>query len=130
MEITAPTQSLQKSAQEIFDFLSVLKNVERLMPEDLQQFEVTGEDSFYFILSGMPKIYLERGESDVPRRLVLNSARKEFDFHIALQLEDNGAEACDATLHFQGEFNALMAMMIKSPITNLIHTMADNLNRI
>lgn len=130
MEITAPKQSLNKNAGYVFDALSDLKNVKQLMPDDLEQFEMTGEDSFYFKLKGMPRIYLERGDSKGGNHLVLESARKEFDFHIALHLEETGPESCDATLDFQGEFNAMMAMMIKSPITNLIHTMARNLQQL
>ena len=130
MEITAPKQSLQKSAQEIFDFLSDLKNVEQLMPEDLEQFELTDEDSFYFVLKGMPKIYLKRGEVEAPGRIVLQSAREEFDFHIAILLEETGDESCDAVLDFKGNFNMMMAMMIKSPITNFIHTLAENLKTV
>lgn len=130
MEITAPKQSLDKGATYIFEKLSDLKNVKQLMPEDLEQFEMTGEDSFYFVLKGMPKIYLERGDSQPANLLVLRSARKEFDFHIDLQLEETGPDTCDATLGFQGNFNMMMEMMIKSPITHLIHTMAGNLQRI
>ena len=130
MEITAPKQSLNKSAQSIFEVLSDLKNVEQLMPEDLEHFEMTDEDSFFFVLKGMPKIYLMRGDAEAPARLILRSARENFDFQIALHLEDTGPETCDATLDFQGEFNVMMAMMIKSPITNLIHTMADNLQKL
>ena len=130
MEITAPKQSLQKSAQYIFDFLSDLKNVEQLMPKDLEQFEMTDEDSFFFVLKGMPKIYLKRGEANSPDRLTLRSARDEFDFHIDIFLEDTGAESCNATLDFKGNFNMMMAMMIKSPITNFINTLAENLKTV
>lgn len=130
MEITAPKQTLHKSAQEIFDFLSDLKNVEQLMPEDLEQFEMTNADSFFFVLKGMPKIYLERGDTEAPKRLVLRSAREEFDFHIAILLEETGAETCDAVLDFKGNFNMMMAMMIKSPITNFINTLAENLSKV
>lgn len=130
MEITAPKQALNKSAQYVYDVLSDLRNVEKLMPEDLEQFEVTDKDSFFFVLKGMPKIYLRRGESQETERLELRSARDNFDFHIALRLEETGPETCDVTLDFQGNFNMMMAMMIKSPITNLIHAMAENLKKL
>jgi len=129
MEITAPKQSLNKSAQTIFDFLNELRNIKQLMPKDLEDFEMTGDDSFYFLLKGMPKIYLKRGESEAPNRLILRSDREKFDFHIAIHLEETGPEACDAVLDFRGNFNSLMAMMIKSPITNLVNTMAENLKK-
>ena len=130
MEITAPKQSLNKSAQGVFDFLSDLKNIEQLMPEDLEHFEMTDDDSFFFVLKGMPKIYLKRGETEAPNRMLLRSAREEFDFHIAILLEETGIESCDAVLDFKGNFNMMMTMMIKSPITNFINTLAQNLTKV
>lgn len=130
MEITAPKQSLNKSAITIYGFLSELKNIQQLMPDDLEHFEMTGDDSFYFVLKGMPKIYLKRGESEAPNRLILRSDREGFDFHIEIILQETGPEACEAVLDFKGDFNVMMAMMIKSPITNFINTLAENLNKV
>ncbi|MFT4757821.1 MAG: hypothetical protein ACI91R_002481, partial [Vicingaceae bacterium] len=36
----------------------------------------------------------------------------------------------EAELLFSGEFNSMMAMMIKSPITKFIETLAENLEKI
>ena len=130
MEITAPKQSLEKSARDVFDFLNELENMKQLMPEDLEHFEMIDNDAFFFVLKGMPKIYLKRGETEAPHLLTLRSARDEFDFHIAILLEETASGRCDAQLNFEGNFNMMMAMMIKSPITNFVNTLAKNLGRI
>ncbi|NND16469.1 MAG: SRPBCC family protein [Eudoraea sp.] len=130
MEITAPTQTLGKSAEEVYDFLNELSNIEKLMPEDLEAFEVTGDDSLFFVLKGMPKIYLERGEYDRPSKLVLQSSREAYEFHIAAQIDAVDESQCEVIFEFQGNFNMLMAMMIKTPITNLINAMAENLQKL
>ncbi|MCJ7466192.1 MAG: SRPBCC family protein, partial [Maribacter sp.] len=36
----------------------------------------------------------------------------------------------DVTLSFTGEFNSMMAMMIKNPITNFLATLSANLEKI
>jgi hypothetical protein len=33
-------------------------------------------------------------------------------------------------LHFEGDFNPMMAMMIKGPISKFIETLADNLHEL
>ena len=129
MEITAPTQTIKKSPQEVYDLLNELPNIEKLMPEDLKEFQVTGEDSLYFILKGMPKIYLKRGDSNPPSRMVLESAREAYPFHIAAQIDAIDDSSSEVTIDFKGDFNMMMEMMIKSPITNLINTMAENLQK-
>lgn len=130
INIKAPKQSLEKSAESVYEFLNVLENVEQLMPEDLEQFEMTGDDSFFFLLKGMPKIYLKRGETEPPNKLILTSAREKYDFHIGAHIEETGEASCDVVLDFQGEFNMMLEMMIKLPITNLINSMSENLHTI
>lgn len=130
MEITAPKQIINKSPQEVYDLLNELPNIEKLMPEDMKEFQVTDEDSLYFILKGMPKIYLKRGESDPPSRIVLESAREAYPFHIAAQIDSLDDSSSEVTFDFKGEFNMMMEMMIKSPITNLINNMAENLHKL
>lgn len=130
IDIRAPKQSLEKSAASIYNFLNQLENVEKIMPEDLEHFEMTGDDSFFFILKGMPKIYLKRGETEPPNKLILTSAREKYDFHIGAYIEETGEDTCDVSLDFQGEFNMMLEMMIKSPITNLIHSMSENLHTV
>ena len=129
MEITAPKQTIKKSPKEVYDLLNELPNIEKLMPEDLKEFKITGEDSLYFVLSGMPKIYLIRGECEPPSRIVLESSREAYPFHIAAQIEAIDDSSSEVTFDFKGDFNMMLEMMIKSPITNLINTMADNLQK-
>lgn len=130
IDIKAPKQSLAKSAVSVYEFLNELENVESIMPDDLEQFEMTGDDSFLFRLKGMPRIYLKRGETEPPNKLILTSARENYDFHIGAFIEETGVDTCEVSLDFQGEFNMMLEMMIKSPITNLIYTMSEKLHAI
>ena len=57
MNIQGNRVVVEKSQQEVFEFLSDLKNFKQLMPESIQKFEVEG-DSFIFGLKGMPEIRL------------------------------------------------------------------------
>ena len=58
MHIEAPKNRIDKSAKEVFDFLTDLQNFEKLMPENIEKFEIINEDRFLFALKGMPEIVL------------------------------------------------------------------------
>ena len=59
MNLESPKVTVPKSAQELFDLLSDVKNFEKLMPENIAKFEVIGDDAFIFGLKGMPEIKLK-----------------------------------------------------------------------
>ena len=60
MNLESPKVSIKKSAQEVFDFLSDVKNFESLMPENISKFEMLDDDTFLFALKGMPEIILKK----------------------------------------------------------------------
>lgn len=127
MNLESPKTTIPKSAQETFDFLSDVKNFEKLMPENISKFEVLDNDKFVFALKGMPEIVLKKKEVISPNKIVLGAAGGKLDFSLTAvitALDDNTSET---QLTFDGEFNAMMAMMIKGPITKFIETLSTNI---
>ena len=59
MELKSKEVQVSKSAAELCDWLSDVRNFESLMPESISKFEVIGENAFVFALKGMPEIGLE-----------------------------------------------------------------------
>ena len=47
MHLESPTSSIQKPRKEVFEFLTDLRNFQRLMPDSIQTFEVLDEDTFH-----------------------------------------------------------------------------------
>ena len=80
MNLESPKVSIDKSSQDVFDFLSDVKNFEQLMPENTSKFEVLGEDTFVFALKGMPEIVLKKKEAVAPNKIVLGAAGGKIDF--------------------------------------------------
>ncbi|MFS4494168.1 SRPBCC family protein [Maribacter sp. 2308TA10-17] len=130
MFIESPTTSVNKSEKEVFEFLTDLKNFEQLMPENIDKFEVLNENRFLFALKGMPEIVLERKNQTEFSQLVLGAASEKLPFTLTADIKSVEEVKSEITLSFNGEFNAMMAMMIKSPITNFISTLSDNLGKI
>lgn len=130
MHIEAPKNTINKSDKEVFDFLTDLQNFEKLMPENIQKFEMINEDRFLFALKGMPEIVLQRKEQHPNDKIVLGAASDKLSFSLTADILSVTQEESEVTFSFNGEFNAMMAMMIKSPITNLLDTLSRNLTNI
>ena len=127
MHIEAPKNTIDKSAKEVFEFLTDLQNFEKLMPENIDKFEVINEDRFLFALKGMPEIVLQRKEQNPNDKIVLGAASDKLPFTLTADILSVSKNECEVILSFNGEFNAMMAMMIKSPITNFMGTLSEKL---
>ena len=113
MHIESPTKKIGKSAHEVFEFLSNLRNFELLMPSTIDKFEVLSDDRFLFALKGMPEIVLERKEQTPDSQLVLGAASDKLPFTLTADIEAITEENSEVRLSFVGHFNAMMAMMVK-----------------
>lgn len=130
MNLESPKVSLEKSAQYLFDSLSDVKNFEKLMPESIAKFEVIGEDAFIFGLKGMPEIKLKMKDKIAPKRIILGAASDKLPFTLTANIDSVAENKSEVQLLFEGEFNAMMAMMIKGPISKFIETLAENMNKL
>ena len=130
MHIETKPEIIDKSDEVVFAFLSDLKNFERLMPAGTDKFEVLDDDTFLFALKGMPEIVLKRKAQTPNSRIVLGAASDKLPFTLSADITALSEEKSEVLLTFQGEFNAMMAMMIKNPITNFMGTLSENLSKI
>ena len=127
MKLESPKISVSKSPEDVFKFLSDVKNFETLMPENISKFEVLGEDKFLFALKGMPEIILKKKEVTPPNRIVLGAAGGKLDFSLIGNITQISETSSEVQLEFTGDFNPMMAMMIKGPITKFIETLATSI---
>ncbi|MGS2727367.1 SRPBCC family protein [Psychroserpens sp. BH13MA-6] len=127
MKLESPKTTINKSAEDTFAFLSDVKNFEKLMPENISKFEVLGEDKFLFALKGMPEIVLEKKAAEAPNKVVLGAAGGKLDFSLTAHISEIAATQSEVQLIFEGEFNAMMGMMIKGPISKFIETLVTNM---
>lgn len=130
MNLESPKVTVEKPAQYIFDKLTDVKNFEKLMPENIAKFEVTGDESFIFALKGMPEIKLKLKEKSAPNKVVLGAASDKLPFTLTGNINTVSEASSEVQLFFEGEFNAMMAMMIKGPITKFIETLAQNMHNL
>lgn len=129
MKLESKKVTVKKGTEDLCAFLSDVKNFEQLMPENTSKFEIIRDNAFVFALKGMPEIALEVKEVNAPNQVVLGAISDKLPFTLTgniTELTDNTAEA---VLLFEGDFNPMMQMMIKGPITKFIETLATNLEQ-
>jgi len=130
MQIESKKINVQRSAQDLCSYLSDVKNFEELMPENISKFEVLSEKSFVFALKGMPEIGLEVKEVEAPEKVVLGAISDKIPFQLTANISEIDAGSSEAELVFNGDFNPMMAMMIKGPITKFLETLTTNLEKL
>jgi len=120
---------VKRSKEELFAFLTQLGNYEQLMPENTEKFEVDGE-SFIFGLKGMPEIRLIMKEKTEFSNITLGAASSKLPFTLSIDIKEISENDSEAQIKFDSEFNAMMAMMVKSPLTKFISTLTENLAKL
>ncbi|MQP23648.1 SRPBCC family protein [Flavobacterium sp. LMO8] len=130
MNLESPKVNVAKSAEYLFNALNDVKNFEKLMPENIAKFEVIDENCFEFGLKGMPEIKLVKKGGTPNSQVVLGAASSKLPFTLTGNLNAIDADNTEVQLDFEGDFNPMMAMMIKGPITKFIETLAQNMGKL
>ena len=129
MNINGNTVVVEKSAKELFTFFTELENFKEIMPENIQKFEVDGE-SFIFGLPGMPEIRLVLKEKTEFSNITLGAASSKLPFTLAADFNKLSENKTEVKLNFEGDFNPMMAMMIKKPLTKFVDTLTENIGKL
>ncbi len=130
MNLESPKVNVQNNAAYLFNALCDVNNFEKLMPESIAKFEVTDADSFIFGLKGMPEIKLRIKDKTPNSKIVLGAASDKLPFTLTANIEEISEASAAIQLVFEGEFNAMMAMMVKGPITKFIETLSENMSKL
>lgn len=130
MKLESPKVVVEKNVEELFKALQDFNNYKQLMPENTSKFEVLDADCFEFALKGMPALKLVKKSITPTSEIVLGAASSKLPFSLTTLLNGISDEQTEVQLFFEGEFNAMMAMMIKKPISDFIAAIAQNMNKL
>jgi len=130
MNLETKKVTVQKSAKDIFEFLTDLNNFEGLMPENKEKFEVDGESFIFKLKGGMPEIRLVLQEKVAYNKIILGAASSKLAFTLTLDINEVDENSSENQLFFNGDFNPMMAMMIKTPLQKFINTLSENMAKL
>lgn len=127
MNLESPSKIIDKPAEEVYNFLMDIENFESLMPENTR-FEKISDSRFLFALKGMPEIVLDLKDSTPHSKVILGAASDKLPFTLTANINSIEAAKTEVDLAFEGQFNSMMSMMVKAPITKFIETLVSNMN--
>ncbi|MFD2891271.1 SRPBCC family protein [Flavobacterium chuncheonense] len=130
MNLESPKVTIDKSAAYIFNALTDVKNFEKLMPDNIAKFEVLDNDAFIFGLKGMPEIKLKMKDKQEFSKVILGAASDKLPFTLTGNINSLDENKSEVQLLFEGQFNPMMAMMVKGPISKFIETLAQNMGKL
>ena len=129
MEINSSTARVDRSTEQIFSQLSSVETYEGLMPEGAT-FTKIDDSRFRFKLGGMPEIGLTIADKQPNESIVLTSSSDKISFSLRGQLTEISDTQTDVQLHFEGDFNPMMAMMVKKPLTQFMESLISNMHKL
>jgi ribosome-associated toxin RatA of RatAB toxin-antitoxin module len=129
MEINSSTARVDRSNEQLFSQLSSVETYENLMPEGAE-FTKIDDRRFRFKLGGMPEIGLTISEKQPSEFIVLTSSSEKISFSLRGQLTMVSQTQTDVQLHFNGDFNPMMAMMVKKPLTQFMESLIGNMHKL
>ena len=129
MEITSTSVKIKHAIEVVFDQLADANTYEMLMP-DGAQFSVVDNDSFRFKLGSMPEIGLTIIERNEGESVVLKSTSDKVAFSLKGTLMACEENETEIQLRFQGDFNPMMAMMVKKPLAKFMESLIGNMHKL
>ena len=93
-------------------------------------FTAISDNQFRFKLGGMPEIDLTISEKQLNKSIVLKSSVDKISFSLRGQLTEVSGDQTDIQLHFKGDFNPMMAMMVKKPLTKFMESLVSNMHKL
>lgn len=130
MNINSTKNKVTKDQEFCYNFLSKPENYKQLMPEHNEKFELNNVGGFNFQLKGMPEINLKLEEETPNNEVVWASANDKFDFSLKVTMEELNSKETEVQFLFHGAFNAMMAMMVKNPLSKFINILSANVKGI
>lgn len=125
--IESPIITIKKEVHELVAHYATPANFKALMPPEVVKFEAS-ETHFLFGLKGMPEVRLNIEELSA-EQVMLKSASEKLPFYLRVKFRSEGAET-KAQIHFEGEFNPMLKMMVQRPLQSFVNHLAQNMEKI
>ena len=129
MEINSSTAKVDQSTEMLFSKLLQVDNYKQLIPEGAA-FTAISDNQFRFKLGGLPEIVLSISEKKPNESIVLKSSNNKISFSQRVQLTEVSSYQTKIQLHFKGDFNPMMAMMVKKPLTQFMESLVSNMHKL
>lgn len=129
MNIKSDLVIINKPVGQVFDFLTNFNNFEKLMPEQVVKWE-SNEVSGRFTIKDLAEIGMKIESTEEDKLIKISSDGKvPFEFKLLVNLEKKEEDQTAVQIDFDGKVGAMIAMMAKKPLTNLVNHMVEKIKQ-
>ena len=129
-KIESDVVQIDNKAATIFDYLSNFNNFQKLMPEQVTNWQSTA-DECTFTINGMATIGMKIKEKAPNSKIsIISNGKVPFDFNLFVLLDEKSASTCTGQLVFESELNPMLKMMVVKPLTNFFNILAQKMKDI
>lgn len=123
--------SINADSPSIIHFVSVLKNLIEILPQDRVEDWHADDESCSFKIKGLAHISLELEERTNSQVVLKSKSDKPFDFKLILSVNQSpdNQNSSDMSAKFDADVNSFMGAMLKSPLTNFLNHLGEQIKR-
>ena len=127
MNIDSTKVIVNASQQDIFAFLTDSNNIKELLPQDkITDFQSDKEQCSFKIQGGVIISLVQDGNDGFDVIKLKSGEGTPFPFKLFINITPQG-EQCEGFIHFEGEVNMFLKMMVEKPLSNLFNYMSNKL---
>jgi carbon monoxide dehydrogenase subunit G len=128
MEIKSTEVTIQANAEQVFAFLLDMQNIYHLLPQDKVTEWTADSQACSFKVQQAATISLVQQENTPHATIrMVSGAKTPFPFSLTLRIQAIDENTCTGYLHFDGQVNTFLKMMVEKPLTNLFNYMSEKL---
>jgi carbon monoxide dehydrogenase subunit G len=129
-KIESEKTEINKPVAEVYNFLCDMRNYEKLMPEQITNWQAT-ENDCTFTISGMATISMGITEKNPNRSIkIVSQGKVPFNFDLNVLIEEKGPALTGAEIIMNADLNMMLKMMAQKPLTNFINMLAQKMKEI
>ncbi|NTE05668.1 SRPBCC family protein [Agrobacterium tumefaciens] len=130
MTIIESTVDVNKPVAEVYAFLSNMNNHQRLMPENIYNWEST-EDEARFTIQNMAKLAIKISNRIENQELTaIPTEKAPFEVELKWTVTDNGDGTTTAKHIITADLNMMMKMLASGPLQKLVDHQTERLKDI
>lgn len=129
-EVKSDTAIINSNSTDVFNFLADFRNFEKLMPEQVEDWEAT-EEKCSFSITGLAEVEMRIEEKILNKQIIMVSeGRTPYPFELKCDLVGLNETQTEVVISINAKMNPMMAMMAERPLRNLVQIMAEKLKEL
>lgn len=127
MVIDSTKVTVNATQEEVFKFLKDMRNIVHLLPQDkISDFKATENDCSFKVQGGVIISLIQNGDEGHGKIKMKSGEKSPFPFQLIVNTTPT-SDGTEGYLHFDGEVNMFLKMMVEKPLTALFNYMSNEL---